>query len=97
MALERVSFPQGSPPHPPLQENTKPQYLLLSTWDTSQVVSAVGLAPEQWLPWHCLAVKRLGPTKYTGLAAMARKAKHPQSLFAWLLKQELGKCRDARS
>lgn len=62
---------------------------------TRALVIAEGLtstqAPNDMTAWYCKAFKTLGEGKYTAIAGMARKGNKPQSLFGWLLKQEMSK------
>lgn len=63
----------------------------LTSWEIKELVETVPFVAEQWLPYHCKAVKRIGASKYLALADMARKGKHPASLFSFLLKQEMAR------
>lgn len=50
-------------------------------------------APNDMTAWYCKAYKTLGEGRYTACADMARKngVQKPQSLFGWLLKQEMAR------
>jgi hypothetical protein len=52
---------------------------------------ACTVEPNDMTAWYCKAYKAIGEGKYTMIAGAARKGKKPQSLFGWLLKQEMGK------
>lgn len=62
---------------------------------TRALIIADGLTstqyPNDMTAWYCKAFKTLGEGKYTAIAGMARKGNKPESLFGWLLKQEMNK------
>lgn len=98
MSLEKLSpsFPQGVSPHTPLPQEPSAQilsskYQVLSTRQKRQIVGSTGLADSQWLAWHCVAVKKLGPTLYLDLADMAKDGEKPETLFVWLIGEELAR------
>ena len=47
--------------------------------------------PNDMTAWYCKAYRTLGEGRYTMCAKAARKGNKPQSLFGWLLKQEMAK------
>lgn len=48
-------------------------------------------APNDMTAWYCKAYRTLGEGRYSAIAKMASKGNKPQSLFGWLLKQEMAK------
>lgn len=91
--LSQISFPQRAvPPTPPSQRpDLNSQILDLSSLDVNKIIQATGLVAHQWRAYHFKAIKALGPTKYLDLAELAKGGKNPQTLFSYLIKQELAR------
>lgn len=64
---------------------------VLSTLQVCKVVESITFVNPQFKAWYCKAVKQLGPTKFLDLAAVAEAGRNPQTLFSWLLKQEMSR------
>lgn len=90
--LEHISYPQQeSSPHTPLKEKQilNSKNLELSSWEIKKIISSTELVVLKWYPWHAKAMRKLGPDKYLELADMAKQGAEPQTLFSWLIREEL--------